>query len=339
MRLYSLELAQEANYLVLPESCGDVPVVGPSGAVRVEFDSSAQGADFSHVSAGIGTGTAVSDRAKQVLQSFVGGDVRFIPLESDRGRFWGLEVTREGPVDYDRTTTYRDEDGNLQTERVFYREDELVDFVVFCLPGDGRIFVTDRFLEVVVEHGLTGLNPHVVWDSEERIWRPAPIWPEGPPAPQRPALAEEDEAVLGERALSDDDLDVSAQLLPFGYRLLGVGPEPAAQTIGQAVEHELNVLHASGVSDDETRRTLLALGFLIGDVICRVGGWEWVRLIRASGESVAVVSPDRARFVEPIVWVELCVEDGVDGGVVGLIAGIEQGLRLPGAPGEYWPLP
>lgn len=344
MKVFSLELTEAVNFIVSAGPDGTPLEVGADGAVSVSFDGRSPALDFSNIGVvGVAASVAVSDRAKDVLAPLLGEDAVFIPLATDQGSHWGFRVVRDGPFDLERSETSLNDDGLLQIDRGVYKRECLKHFYAFHRPGDpvgGPIYLTQRFLDVVVAKGLTGLNPMIVWDSEETVWRPTEAWPQAvPPGPVSTDHRPEGPGVLGETEPSEQDRVALATLLPLGYTLIGLGPADTSQRLGEAVQSALTALQTSKEREEDIGQTITALGFVVGELLCRVGGWEWARLDLGNDSILAVVEPTRARYVEPFGWLAACVEVGTDCGILGLVVGIEKRLRLPGGPGAYWPLP
>ncbi len=140
-----------------------------------------------------------------------------------------------------------------------------------------------------------------------------------------------------EEVLPADERDAIATLVPFGYSLIGVEPGSDAEEFGVALEATLARL--SDAPSGNPRQTAVALGAAYGDAVCRITGWEWVRLLRGETATLAVASDDRSVCTEPIDVVLDRLAGGTDGHLAGFLVALERGLVFDAAPGDYRALP
>jgi hypothetical protein len=114
------------------------------------------------------TAPVVSERAKTCLQNMIGPRAEFLPLIELRGKqFYAMNVLNV--VDcLDRTQseiTYWPPDSNRVSNvwRWIFDYNRIAgDPVIFKVPEDGGVFVTQVFADELAKHGLTGaklLNP------------------------------------------------------------------------------------------------------------------------------------------------------------------------------------
>lgn len=140
-----------------------------------------------------------------------------------------------------------------------------------------------------------------------------------------------------EEALPADERAAIATLVPLGYSLIGIEPGSDAEEIGVALE--ATIARLSGDPPDNPRQTAVALGAAYGDAVCRITGWEWVRLMRGDTATLAVASDDRSVCTEPIDVVLDRLAAGTDGHLAGFLVALERGLVFDGEPGDYRVLP
>ncbi len=105
----------------------------------------------------------VSQKAKQRIEELCGGDVQFLPFDNFRGKqYYAMNVLKtELVLDLKKCNGVRDSDtGKLLTlsSRQFRRQ--LPNNLAPIFKDENftsEIYVTDRFAEMVITHGLTGL--------------------------------------------------------------------------------------------------------------------------------------------------------------------------------------
>lgn len=71
-------------------------------------------------------------------------------------------------LDYERSSITRLPSGGIgRIHRYFFLADRLAEAEIFRLPHySSLVFVTDSFVQRVLQHGLTGFEFVVVWDSQ-----------------------------------------------------------------------------------------------------------------------------------------------------------------------------
>jgi hypothetical protein len=112
-------------------------------------------------------------RARAVLEPHVARCGEFLPLRCKEAEWVLFNVTRKIDVlDLERSKiTYFKSSGNVMdfVEMIFNPE-ALRDELLFRIPqrGGNDVFVTDAFAALVEQHGLTGFNLKLVWDSESQ---------------------------------------------------------------------------------------------------------------------------------------------------------------------------
>lgn len=141
-----------------------------------------------------------------------------------------------------------------------------------------------------------------------------------------------------EEPLPDDERNAIQVLVPVGYSLIGVAEGEDAEAIGVALE--ATIARLSDAPPENPQQTAVALGAVYGDAVCRITGWEWVRITREDSAPVlAVASDDRSVCTEPIDVVLDRLAAGTDGHLTGFLVALERGLVFDAKPGEYRSLP
>lgn len=116
---------------------------------------------------------------------------------------------------------------------------------------------------------------------------------------------------LTEEALTAEELDEIAQFSEEGADALGVNgaeePKLIVTAIGNYVdEQRVNIQQAS---EDDYAWLILSMAYLWGQQVCRAYKWEWAGLVYDGGESKAIVSPNRAFGVYPVLFIKELVDD------------------------------
>lgn len=140
-----------------------------------------------------------------------------------------------------------------------------------------------------------------------------------------------------EEALPGDERDAIELLIPVGYALIGAEPGMDAEDIGMALE--TTIARLSDSPPDDPRQSAVALGAVYGDAVCRITGWEWIRLIRDGEPTLAVAADDRSVCTQPIDAVLDRLAGGTDGHLSGFLVALERGLVFDAEPGDYRALP
>lgn len=115
---------------------------------------------------------AFSKRAVRCLIPLVGDYVEFLPLESEEGEFFAVNIINvlEGAVDEDNSKIIRFDSGDVMTIEEFVFHENIVQgnpiFKIKELCVGNTQFVTEEFVNVVKENQLEGFCFELVWDSE-----------------------------------------------------------------------------------------------------------------------------------------------------------------------------
>lgn len=114
-----------------------------------------------------------SRRAVSCLGSLLRDYVEFLPLESEEGEFFGVNITNvlEGAVDYERSEVIRYSSGRIMTiEEYEFNENVIKNNPIFKIKeleiGNTQ-FVTDEFVELVNSNHLSGFCFSLIWESEK----------------------------------------------------------------------------------------------------------------------------------------------------------------------------
>lgn len=111
---------------------------------------------------------AVNARAKTILYSLTANQVEFLPLNSQDGEYWLLNVLAIAHFDSERSVLSYREDGSVRGGKHFvFAQQELLGKHIFRIPAYNysRIYASQEFRELVETHQLTGLGWEVVeWE-------------------------------------------------------------------------------------------------------------------------------------------------------------------------------
>lgn len=114
-----------------------------------------------------------SGRAVNCLASLIQDYVEFLPLESEEGDFYAINITNvlKNAVDYDKSKIIRFSSGRVMTIDEYYFDETVIKnnpiFKIEELKMGSAQFVTEEFVKLVEENNLSGFCFELVWDSEE----------------------------------------------------------------------------------------------------------------------------------------------------------------------------
>lgn len=123
---------------------------------------------------GIGSTLPIfSEQAIKLLEPCLNGNAEILPLQHPTKKYYAINVTRviEG-LDFQKAVLERHEQYTQiikDITKYAFDLNAVKDYAIFKLPEfkKTRIFVTDHFKNAVEEHGLTGFEFTLLWDSEE----------------------------------------------------------------------------------------------------------------------------------------------------------------------------
>lgn len=116
-----------------------------------------------------------SKRALEFLYPIIGDSSEILPLLTDEGEFYGINVTAVVDViDYAKSEylTYNDGKRIMAFKKyAFVQNHVLMHHNIFKIVDEPtrRAYVSDKFKRVVEDNELTGFKFKLVWDSEEQI--------------------------------------------------------------------------------------------------------------------------------------------------------------------------
>ncbi len=113
----------------------------------------------------------VSRRAIEALRDLPSGTWEFLPLVCDEGEYYFMNVLRVADEALDMANSeMRTIAGTSRVtiERHAFNADRLAGLAVFKLSLDyATVFVTDAFVDRAAAAGLTGLDPQLIWSSDQ----------------------------------------------------------------------------------------------------------------------------------------------------------------------------
>ena len=117
-----------------------------------------------------------SDRAKRILDPYIGECGQWLRLDHTTVHYWLFHITNViDALDETRSEVLRFDDGSvMRIARFVFRPDCLSDELIFAVPQRplAHNLVTDRFVKLVEEHRLSGFNFKLLW-ADERESQPA----------------------------------------------------------------------------------------------------------------------------------------------------------------------
>ena len=184
MKIYELESSGDERWRWFYAVEGAVVLPNPSEAMaffqsqpRIRIDrntekspcgSSAVLPDLSNV--GSGTKPCLSERAKAVLGPRIDSLGQWLPLECDEAPYWLFNVTQTvDALDESESQLIRFDDGRVMRIAQFtFHPEKLRGELLFKVPqGPGHPnLVTQDFVDIVHEHGLTGFSFRLLWSEE-----------------------------------------------------------------------------------------------------------------------------------------------------------------------------
>jgi hypothetical protein len=124
--------------------------------------------DYSNL--GYGPEPCFSARAKSVLEPHIDGLGQWLELECDEAPYWLFNVTHKvDALDEANSQLIRFDDGRVMRIAQFaFHPDRLRGQLLFHVPQrpGGPNLVTQDFVDLVHEHGLTGFSFRLVWSEE-----------------------------------------------------------------------------------------------------------------------------------------------------------------------------
>lgn len=136
----------------------------------LEGDESLPASDFPYLAPAF---PIMSRKAKEVFHDLIAPYVEFLPLQSSFGEYYGINVLEEvDALDEEASELKRFSDGRVMVvHKYVFKPDTVEGKVIFRIPQDNSIFVTDLFADKVWESGLMGLKLEELWSTTDAIER------------------------------------------------------------------------------------------------------------------------------------------------------------------------
>lgn len=103
---------------------------------------------------------AISANARRILEQLIGDDVEFLPLSTEVGPYYDLNIKRVDCLDEKHSIVSRYESSGriMDVQRYAFRWEQIQAHHIFCLPelGNMRIFVSGAFKAAVEQNRLIG---------------------------------------------------------------------------------------------------------------------------------------------------------------------------------------
>ena len=134
----------------------------------LEGDESLPASDFPYLAPVF---PIMSRKAKEVFHDLIAPYVEFLPLQSSFGEYYGINVLEEvDALDEEASELKRFSDGRVMVvHKYVFKPDTVEGKVIFRIPQDNSIFVTDLFADKVWESGLMGLKLEELWSTTDAI--------------------------------------------------------------------------------------------------------------------------------------------------------------------------
>ncbi len=183
MKIYELDSSSGGKWVwfstvagpVTPDSFGKRAFFDSQPRIRIDrnTESSPRGskavlADFSNL--GYRPEPCFSARAKQLLGPLIDDLGQWLALECDEAPYWLFNVTHTADaLDEPRSEIARFRDGRVMDIDSFtFKPEKLIGELLFQVPqclGTPNL-VTQDFVDLVHQHGLTGFSFRLVWSEE-----------------------------------------------------------------------------------------------------------------------------------------------------------------------------
>lgn len=136
----------------------------------LEGDESLPASDFPYLAPAF---PIMSRKAKEVFHDLIAPYVEFLPLQSSFGEYYGINVLEEvDALDEEASELKRFSDGRVMVvHKYVFKPDTVEGKVIFRIPQDNSIFVTDLFADKVWESRLMGLKLEELWSTTDAIER------------------------------------------------------------------------------------------------------------------------------------------------------------------------
>jgi hypothetical protein len=179
MRVYELEFRLDSFQWLMPSENDDwnafgemlgVPVADEWVPKRMIVASDTQerpAGDFPHLMSGV---PVFSERAVAALKPYLTGNGELLPLETDFGEFWAMNVTtvldaldeEQSDIQYASFARFI-----WEVRKYVFRPEVIGGAHMFKIPQllTGPVFVTDGFVDTIDRVGLQGFDCKLVWSS------------------------------------------------------------------------------------------------------------------------------------------------------------------------------
>ena len=247
----------------------------------------------------------LSGRAVEVLGDVLRASGELLPLRCDEGEYFVHNVTSSpGDVlDMEKSDFHKsvNDDYILHIREYAFHAEKLDDLWIFKLPQNRntRVYVTDRFRSAVEDAGLIGF-----------VF--IPLWPaEADHAAQKVSKPPVASVKVQEKEISDEDMGVIAGTQTEANEYLKLTGQETPKEVVVRISAAVEALRVDPLEHDEETRHATMLGAFFGEQVVRAYGWSWAEIGTLEGMNMAVVSPDRSLYLEPLqfVWSYLADKD------------------------------
>lgn len=150
---------------------------------------------------------------------------------------------------------------------------------------------------------------------------------------------------MNERSLTIEERDEVKYFVAEGLHILGFesnGSEPAdiVRAIHEHIDQQRAMLPDLSVDDivDDIAKTMLRMGCLWGQQVCRHYNWEWGCLTQVfdTQEEYAVVAPDRSFVIFPLALIKKLLDEPTrENTIITLFEALQQPQAVQSVPGMY----
>jgi hypothetical protein len=240
--------------------------------------------------------------ARDLLEETLEGDGEFLAVEWEGETLWLFNVLRTIDA-FDASKSSNRGFDLINKVGCWFREERLGNEAIFRQPKGTApgTYVTQRFVDAVTKHGLTGCHFQLIWDAAtstpfDRSASPVPEASAKPPETPKPPAVE---------SLTSAEETMFTEMAGRGALLLGPALENSPHTIVAAIDHYL-----SQSDEDTSAEEISALAALLGEQYVRQFGWHRVRLRYPDGEILeAVVDQDTTIGTTPTSWLNRLADD------------------------------
>lgn len=264
-----------------------------------------------------------SGHAKSVLGPHLEGLGQWLELEFDEAPYWLFNVTNiVDALNEPASQVSRFTNGKVMfVEEFVFKPEALTNQLIFKIPQrpGTYTFATNRFVDLVEQHQLTGFVFKPLWSQEGGTAKPSASDPTSSTSQPAREVDELEKSVsrLDDRPLSETEHAELALRRDRAFKYLQIADSRAApETIVKIVDSYIERWQRDGPmaceaqpAEPDAADVALEVGAVWGEQFIRRFDWQWLSVRHAKGDDLAVASPDRSLVVYPARFVRACLRE------------------------------